>query len=78
MVLKMKLPDVKSYDKSATFTPPQDQLTNGFHIEYDIKKSWGPGGGTGPIQASWPSFLYPSTSELIARQVPWVYISKHF
>ncbi|KAH8678943.1 hypothetical protein BGZ60DRAFT_561933 [Tricladium varicosporioides] len=49
------------FKKSATFIPPQDQLAKDFHIDYDVQKSWGLGGGTGPIQASWPSFFYPST-----------------
>jgi choline dehydrogenase len=45
--------------KSATFTPPDDKLAKDYDIQYDIKESWG---GNGPIQASWPTFLYPGMS----------------
>jgi choline dehydrogenase len=46
--------------KSATFTPPDEELAKEYGITYDIKESWG---NNGPIYASWPSFMYPSMSE---------------
>jgi hypothetical protein len=46
--------------KSATFTPPDEKLAKEFGIMYDVEKSWG---GKGPIQASFPKFLYPGMSE---------------
>ncbi|KAF4622779.1 hypothetical protein G7Y89_g14247 [Cudoniella acicularis] len=44
------------FKKSATFTPPDAQLVKDHHIDYDIRTAWG---GNGPVQASWPSFMYP-------------------
>ena len=48
------------FKKAANFTPPLKALADEFEITYDEQQSWG---AQGPIQASFPSFLYPGTSE---------------
>ncbi|CAG8659184.1 639_t:CDS:2, partial [Acaulospora colombiana] len=45
--------------KSETFTPPSAQLAAQFNITYDMRYH----GTSGPVQSSYPPFLYPAVSE---------------
>ncbi|KAH8588615.1 hypothetical protein B0O99DRAFT_638810 [Bisporella sp. PMI_857] len=50
------------FKKAANFTPPRKELVEEFGIKYDEERSWGQ---RGPIEASFPSFLYPGLKTML-------------